>query len=286
MLSYSLKYSIKLECYCCTCYYYCISKLLSPVTTQSPSATSQSLLSHISVTTQSPSATSQSLLSHISVTTQPPSATTQPPLSHHSGGKARWGAMQTSQHQPCALSGTQLRTAKRTNQPHTHTKPLPPRFPSEVRAAAHIYNLTPRHKKKTAPLPMLSYSLKYSIKLECYCCTCCYYSISKFLSPVTTQSPSVTTQSLLSHHSGGKARWGETGGLRQEGKRGGVPCRPANTNHARFPAHTHAPQSAPTNPTLTQNPSHRAFPPKCEPQPISTPSHLGTKKDSTIAGAV
>ena len=41
---------------------------------------------------------------------------------------------------------------------------------------------------------MLSYSLKYSIKLECHCCTCCYYSISKFLSSVTSQSP-------LSHHS-------------------------------------------------------------------------------------
>ena len=53
-------------------------------------------------------------------------------LEAETGGKARWGAMQTSQHQPCALSGTQLRTAKRTNQPHTHTKPLPPRFPSEV----------------------------------------------------------------------------------------------------------------------------------------------------------
>ena len=53
-------------------------------------------------------------------------------LEAETGGKARWGAMQTSQHQPCALSGTQLRTAKLTNQPHTHTKPLPPRFPSEV----------------------------------------------------------------------------------------------------------------------------------------------------------
>ena len=105
MLSYSLKYSIKLECYCCTCCYYSISKFLSPVTTQSPSVTPQPPLSHHSVTTQSP-------------------------LSHHSGGKARWGAMQTSQHQPHALSGTQLRTAKRTNQPHTNTKPLPPRFPS------------------------------------------------------------------------------------------------------------------------------------------------------------
>ena len=68
-------------------------------------------------------------------------------LGAETGGKARWGAMQTSQHQPRALSGTHPCPAKRTNQPHTHTKPHQPRFPSEVRAAAHIYILTPGHKK-------------------------------------------------------------------------------------------------------------------------------------------
>ena len=35
-------------------------------------------------------------------------------LEAETGGKAQWGAMQTSQHQPHALSGTQLRPAKRT----------------------------------------------------------------------------------------------------------------------------------------------------------------------------
>ena len=48
--------------------------------------------------------------------------------------------------------------------------------------------------------------------------------------------------------------------LRQEGKRGGVACRPANTNHARFPAHTHAPQSAPVMSTDLANSCDHAFP--------------------------
>ena len=40
------------------------------------------------------------------------------------GGKARWGAMQTSQHQPHALSGTHQRGKAHQPTPHPH-KPLP-----------------------------------------------------------------------------------------------------------------------------------------------------------------
>ena len=68
----------------------------------------------------------------------------------------------------------------------------------------------------------------------------------------------------------------------QEGKRGKRPQRPIHTSHPRFPAHPSAGQSAPTNPTPTQNPSHRAFPSKCEPQPISTSSHQDTKKTAPL----
>ena len=50
----------------------------------------------------------------------------------NTGGKARWTGLESAVEKPCALFGTHPCPAKRTNQPHTHTKPLPPRFHSEV----------------------------------------------------------------------------------------------------------------------------------------------------------
>ena len=91
---------------------------------------------------------------------------------------------------------------RKAHQPTPHQHKTPPTAHS-LRSVSRSPYLHPHTwaQKKTAPLPMLSYSLKYSIKLECYCCTCCYYSRSKFLSPVTTQSPSVTPQSPLRRES-------------------------------------------------------------------------------------
>ena len=192
---------------------------------------------------------------------------TRSPVSHFSGGKARTKGHKVTRQSlfrresavgchadpptPTRRAFRHTPMPRKAHQPTPHPHKTPPTALS-LRSVSRSPYLRPhtQAQKKTAPLPMLSYSLKYSIKLECYCCTCCYYSISKFLSPVTTQSPSVTPQPPLSHHSV----------TTQEGKRGGVPCRPANTNHTRFPAHNSVPQSAPTNPTPTQNPSHRAFP--------------------------
>ena len=63
------------------------------------------------------------------------------------GGKSRQTGLEGAVGKPCALSGTQLRPAKRTNQPHTHTKPLPPRFPSWARTIC-TSNSTKLYKKR------------------------------------------------------------------------------------------------------------------------------------------
>ena len=68
----------------------------------------------------------------------------------------------------------------------------------------------------------------------------------------------------------------------QEGKRTEVPWRPFEQGQPRFPARPSVRQSASPNPTPTQNTTHRAFPPKCEPQAISTSSHQGTKKTAPL----
>ena len=91
--------------------------------------------------------------------------------------------------------------SRKAHQPTPHPHKTPPTALS-LRSVSRSPYLQPhtRAQKKTAPLLVLSYSLKYSIKLECYCCTCCYYSVSKFLSPVPSYH-SVTPQPPLRRES-------------------------------------------------------------------------------------
>ena len=77
-----------------------------------------------------------------------------------------------------------------------------------------------------------------------------YLLLLQYIQVPVLSHVSVTTQSPLSHSSA----------TTQEGKRGRVPCRPANTNHARFPAHNSVPQSVPSMSTDYPNTLNHAFP--------------------------